>query len=219
MSVLTWNINGLSDQKLLLHDTVEYLSAFDVVVLVETHQEFAPADLLRDYLHFGTTAPEAGLRGYGISIFVRDSIASGVSLWVIDANLDVVWLQFPGAVFGVSSPVFLATCYVPPQGSGRLRSRDVAERFDSLAGHVDRAMALGEVVLCGDFNASLQADCSSVTGLRGIAAHGGQLLQICQAHGLVVFTTSPGGDFHEPTFRPGLRQGLLVRTMSLCLRH
>ena len=130
----------MSDQKLLLHDTVEYLQEFDVVVLVETHQEFAPANLLRGYTHYGIAAPEAGLRGYGISVFVREAISSGVSLWVADANLDVVWLRFPGEVFGISSSVFLAACYVPPQGSGRWGSRDTAERFDLLAGQVDRAI-------------------------------------------------------------------------------
>ena len=197
----------MSDQKLLLYDTVEYLQKFDIVMLVETHQEFAPANLLYDYTHYGITAPEAGLRGYGISVFVRNSVSSGVSLWVADSNLDAVWLRFPGVTFGISSPVFLAACYVPPQGSVRLQFRDIAQRFDSLAGQVDRAMALGEVMLCGDFNASFQGDPSSPVGLRSSGAHGLQLLQICEAHDMLVFVTSPSGAFLEPTFQARAHTG------------
>ena len=118
----------MSDQKLFLHDTVVYLDECDDVVLLETQLEFAPSALLRDYTHFGVTAPEACLRGYGISVFVRDTLAAGVSIWAVDEDLDVVWLRFPGAVFG--------------------------DRYDALAGRVDSAMAHGEVFLCGDFNAS-----------------------------------------------------------------
>ena len=191
----------MSEQKLYLHDTVIYLEEFDIVVLLETQLEFAPSTLLRDYTHFGVTAPEACLRGYGISVFVRDTLAAGVSIWAVDEDLDVVWLRFPGAVFGVSGPVFLAACYVPPQGSVRLQGRDVTDRFDALAGRVDSAMAHGEVFLCGDFNASFRAEHSAPTGLRSGAAHGRQLLQICEAHDLAVLATSPDGTVLEPSFQ------------------
>ena len=68
-------------------------------MLLETQLEFAPSTLLQNYTHFGVTAPEAHRRGYGIS---RDTVASGVSIWAVDEDLDVVWLRFPGSVYGVS---------------------------------------------------------------------------------------------------------------------
>ena len=191
----------MSDQKLFLHDTVVYLEEFDIVVLLETQLEFAPSTLLQDYTHFGVTAPEAHRRGYGISIFVRDTVASGVSVWAVDEDLDVVWLRFPGSVAGVSCPVFLAACYVPPQGSVRLLGRDVTDRFDSLAGRVDSAMAHGEVILCGDFNAAFRVEHSAPTGLHSAGAHGRQLLHICEAHGLTVLTMSLDGTVLEPSFQ------------------
>ena len=92
LRVICCNINGITDQKLLLHDTVVYLEAFDVVVLVETQVElveFTSAGLMPGYTHFGITAPQAHMRGYGISVSVRETLASGtsgVSTWATDED-------------------------------------------------------------------------------------------------------------------------------------
>ena len=178
------------------------LRSLDIVVLLETHQDFEPVGLLPDFDHYGIPGPEAGLRGYGISVFVRSSIAGQVSVRSLQRDLDALILRFPGAVFGVGDPVFLAACYLPPVGSVRLRSRAAADRFEALAELVGSCVGDGEVLICGDFNAILAQSVDSASGLRGVRGHGCAFVDLCGLHGLHVPVVSPNGVVLEPTLLP-----------------
>ena len=189
MQLLVWNINGCSEVTRALWDTCEYLSQFSIVALTETQRpEFAPS-LLQGYEHFAVHAPVGGRRGHGLAIYVRDYIASGVSVWKHDVELSVLWLKFPGASFGVDRSVFLGVVYLPPQGSHRLQLQPLDQRYVELAAHVGHAQDLGHVLLCGDFNAHV-----SDTGNEGLAASGCSLLSFCEACNLELVTGKLVGD-------------------------
>ena len=189
MQLLVWNINGCSEVARALWDTCEYLSQFSIVALTETQRpEFAPS-LLQGYVHFAVHAPVGGRRGHGLAIYVRDDIASGVSIWKHDVELSILWLKFPGASFGVDRSVFLGLVYLPPQGSHRLQLQPMDQRYVELAAHVGHAQDNGHVLLCGDFNAHV-----SDTGDVGLAASGCSLLSFCEACNLELVTGKLLGD-------------------------
>ena len=206
-----------------LWDTCEYLSQFHIVALTETQRpEFAPA-LLQGYEHFAVHAPLAGRKGYGLAVYVRDSIATGVSVWKHDVEMSVLWLRFPGATFNVDSCVYLGVVYVPPQGSHRLQAQSQDQRYAELAAHVGQVESLGHVVLCGDFNGHVSGD-----GTEGLTASGCSLLSFCQACNLLLLTGKLPGDCPAaPSFAARARtapsrpdhlvvsEGLLPRMCSL----
>ena len=77
-----------------LWDTCDYLANYAIVALTETQRpEFAPS-LLEGYAHFAVPSPVSGRRGYGLAIYVRDDLATEVSVWRSDAELSVLWLKF-----------------------------------------------------------------------------------------------------------------------------
>ena len=186
---MTWNVNGCSEVTRALCDTCEYLTQFPIVALTETQRpEYAPA-LLEGYEHFAVHAPMSGRRGHGLAVYVRDSIANGVSVWKQDAELSVLWLKFPGATFGLDRFVLLGVVYLPPLGSHRLQQQSQEQRYAELAADVARAQSLGHVLLCGDFNAHVSAN-----GIEGVSIAGRSLLSFCEACDLTLLTGKLPGD-------------------------
>ena len=189
MSAVLWNLNGQGDAKLLLHDTLEYLATFDIIVLVETLSE-TPLPL-RDYTCFYLPAPQQGLRGYGSAIYVRDGLSGGISVWKQCSELSTLWLRCPGALFGLSQPVYMAACYLPPQGSQRLQRVSIQQRVADLSQQVAEAQRLGVVMLCGDFNAVAPAH---LVGATHKSLHSALFEQLCASSGLQCFTGVVSGD-------------------------
>ena len=198
-----WNVNGCSEVTRALFDTCEYLAKYPIVALTETQRpDFAPA-LLEGYEHFAVPSPIAGRRGYGLAVYVRDHLAAGVTVWKHDAELSVLWLKFPGAIFGVNGSVMLAVVYLPPAGSHRVHLQSQQERLAELASQVSAAERMGHIVLCGDFNALV-----SGTETQGINAAGTALLNFCEACDLILLTGRLAGDVPAvPSFAARVHTG------------
>lgn len=126
---------------------------------------------------------------HGLEVYVREEWASGVTLWKRDEELSVLWLRFPGSVFGVSVPVFFGVIYLPPRGSRRLGARPSSERMSVLAAHIGQAQAEGHVLLCGDFNAKV-----SVDGASGMSDSGKLLRELCDVCNIALLTGCLAGD-------------------------
>ena len=96
-----------------------------------------------------------GRKGQGVAVLVHDSITRYVRLWRRSVDIQGVWLQINGCVFGVQGDVCKGIVYLNPESSGR--SRDiVASMFDELLSDVALAQkSFGHVLLAGDFNAHL----------------------------------------------------------------
>ena len=174
-----------------------------MVALTETQRPDFADPLLEGYQHFSVPSPLNGRRGYGLSIYVREGWASGISIWKIDPELSVMWLKFPGSIFCLDAPVFFGVVYIPPQGSHRLQQFSCEERFAELASHVGQAQALGHVLMCGDFNA-----CVSEAGSSRVTAAGSALLDLCQACDLTLLTGRlPGDQPAVPSFAQRIHTG------------
>ena len=206
-----------------MFDTCEYLVNFPVVALTETQRPESAPPLLGGYECFSVPSPVSGRRGYGLAVYVRDSLADGVSVWKHDVELSVLWLKFPGGAFGVESCVFLGVVYVPPQGSHRVQVQSQQQRLAELASQASGAGQMGHVLLCGDFNAHVSGD-----GAEGLTPGGTSLLDFCEACDLSLLTGKLAGDVpampsfaaraHTGSSRPDhviVSQGLLCHMRSL----
>ncbi len=202
MSVLTWNVNGLSESTLCLWDTRRYLESFDVVLLCETRCLCLPPGFLPDHSVAHVPASTQGRAGEGMLVAVRRQLAVRVNDWASDETSLWLRLSFPGR----ATPLFVGCCYLPPSTSRRLRTSPLVDRLAALEQRVATAAAEGDVLLAGDFNALIgaQADCGGTRGATDMAVnHNGTcLLQLSCRHGLMLCTGRAIGDeLATPTFR------------------
>ncbi len=70
---MVWNVNGISDSKNNLHDIIEYLNTFAIVMLVETRLESVDKDFLVGYSIAHIPATKSGKAGQGILLGVKKS--------------------------------------------------------------------------------------------------------------------------------------------------
>ena len=188
----------------MLWDTSAYLARFDIILLVETRCANWDSALLPAHSITFTAAASDGAAGEGIAVAVRKHSAFNVLDWGSDTDTGLwVKLQFSGS----STPLLVASCYVPPAGSRQLHALDLSSRFTSLGTQVLAACAEGSVVCAGDFNARVGTLSDGGASPRGCAdacvnGHGLRLLDLCKATDMLLCTGRTPGDFHAtPNFK------------------
>ena len=146
---------GAFQQTLAHHD----LSGVDFILLNESRyisfNQHAP--LFPGHFHFHQPR-RRGFHGSGLTILVASKWAGKVSIWEPgnDPDVQCLWVKVDGTVFGADKDVYIASCYIPPEGSRQVTTvRSLHDRFDMIMQHVSHASNLGYVVLGGDFNAHL----------------------------------------------------------------
>ncbi len=121
----------------------------------------------------------------GIAVYVCQRLARHTSVWRTAAFGTHAWVRV-GKEAGLTAPLMLAACYIPPQ-SGNAHAKDIADVWDALAADVAAAQAEGAVLLAGDFNARTATLQDWNEGETDDAAHNGALLDVvlCEQDGLV----------------------------------
>ena len=104
------------------------------------------------------------------------------------------------------SSLYIAGCYIPPQGSKKLRASSLALRYENLVQHTVTAMQEGWVLMAGDFNARVgsatEGEASRGCADTHINHHGRELMKFCRETGMLLGTGRLGGDEDAlPTFR------------------
>ena len=145
---------------------------------------------------------QAGERARGgVAAYLADSLPCTATVWRRRAANGVLWLRLRG-VRGLASDLLLATCYLPPRGSGGCPG-DTTQWWAALEDDCAQAEALGLVLVVGDFNArtATQPDWphNDVTRPRRsedqvFDARGGQLLGLCKSTGLRICNGRVAGD-------------------------
>ena len=191
--------------KVSLWDTAAYLDQFDIVLLSEARCLTWDDSLLPNHSVTFTAASEEGKAGEGIVIAVRKHRDYHAQDWASDTNT-ALWVKVQ--FVGCPTPLLIASCYVPPAGSGQLRTLDVITRFTSLSAQVVAARAEGHVILAGDFNARVSSLPDSRVGDargctdEGVNAHGVRLLELCKDTDMLLCTGRVPGDTEAaPTFK------------------
>ena len=150
--MLSWNINGLTNDKLSDDILGNFFKKLDIILLIETWTSdnaeielkgFTFYNYPRKYRH-----PNAKRDSGGIGIFVRDDIKHGVVIWRNTEDV-VIWIQLKAGYFGLKRDLYVANIHMVPQGSVHVRD----EIFSLLYGDLAQLPPESHVLLCGDCNA------------------------------------------------------------------
>ena len=206
MSIVTWNIRGLSESKFHLHDYGVFFHEFDIVMLQETLHQHIDPDLFRGFQLF-CSPPQVSLEktGYGLMVAVKVSSLYSAQLWANTSSSLWVSLRF---LNDIHSPLYLGNVYVPPPGSPLLQTIPIPTRYDELYGVLSSIE--GYIFLGGDFNGHVEhVSTSSSVGLgqfSGQDLSGRQLVKLAAQTDLFICTGRVPGDLHAPsTFRATTR--------------
>ena len=97
-------------EKMFLHDTLDYLSSFDINLLCETRCLVLPDNFLPFFDTFHVPTSSSGKAGEGLLISVRRSL--GIATNVLAEDGSSIWLSLTSANF--QRPLVVASCYIPP---------------------------------------------------------------------------------------------------------
>ena len=200
--MLVWNVFGLSELPAALHDTWQYITQFDIVMLTET-QALAPLQRqLPQHAVFTIPATAPGRRGEGILLAIRRQLPFSVLGWQLDADNGVIWVTMRPS-HSQHSPLTIGVVYVPPAShhSAQLARKPAQARFDALSERLTTASCQGQVLLAGDCNArvgslhelwlpdlghSVPAQAANTD--QTINSHGRKLQRLCADSAVVLCT-------------------------------
>ena len=146
----------------------EYMRRFDIVLLTETQVEHVPSDLLPGYSVAAVPASRQHRNGEGMLVAVRHSHLYHVTDFTSDDTALWVRLTFSNSA---APSLFVAVCYVPPQGSPKLQQVDLPSRMQTLCDAAGLA-APSPAVIAGDLNAHVSP--LNVMGVHWCACVGRQ---------------------------------------------
>ena len=117
----TWNINGLTNEK--LHDGVlgKFLKHFDIIMLSETWTHESDNFTMSGYQYHNTSSKEK--HGYakrnsgGLKIYIRNNIANGVEVSKIVNNDFMMWIKLKKDFFNLCNDVCIENIYIVAEGS------------------------------------------------------------------------------------------------------
>jgi exonuclease III len=151
---MIWNINGLGD-KLSNKDFLDYVSKFELVIFLETMKldTFVPSLNNFEYKHFQRKFkhPRARKPAGGIGVIIRSDLFKDNTITVVKNSDFVVWLKIK-QVF--DPDIYLGAVYIPPLDStSTISSFPDNNAYHLLQDDVTHFSQLGQVTICGDFNA------------------------------------------------------------------
>jgi hypothetical protein len=191
VSACVLNVNGFPAREAIRFLRVdELVQRHDVVALCESKQ-VEPAAVSAHFPSrrvFCAPATTKGRCGQGLALLLSERVSQGARLWRCRPGhgYQSLWVQVPGAVFGLAECVLIAVVYVPPVTDHRT-SAEVEEMFGVFADELAAAeLITPHMLILGDFNAHLGSlpDCAPADPSQsGLLAHHPHLLQprLCSA--------------------------------------
>ena len=110
IKICSWNIGGLTVDKLTDDILGKFLSDFHILLLTETWTCNMDNFSLPGYTYFNYPRskmhPNARRCSGGIGIFVKDDIMNGISVWKNYGNI-IVWIVLKSEYFGFKSDIYI----------------------------------------------------------------------------------------------------------------
>ena len=151
IKICSWNIGGLTVDKLTDDILGKFLSDFHILLLTETWTCNMDNLSLPGYTYFNYPRlkmhPNARRCSGGIGIFVKDDIMNGISVWKNYGDI-IVWIVLKSEYFGFKSDVYIGTVYLVPEGSPHENEDLISLMYDQ----VKYVPANCDYFLCGDWN-------------------------------------------------------------------
>ena len=202
---MSWNVNGMTHEKLLLGDTLTYFDDFDVIFLTETRCIVLPQKFLPTYETFHVPASSPGKAGEGLLISVRRSMNANAN--VISLEKTSIWLTLTSHKW--LKALTIAFVNIPPQGSRQRVDLTLGQRFGDLQRQALLASPQGQYYNCRGLArvADLSDEHIPILSPRGfsdpqVKLHGRKLLSFCQASDFYLSTgRTPGNLAGQASFQ------------------
>ncbi|CAC5355916.1 unnamed protein product [Mytilus coruscus] len=157
ITICTWNIGGLISanlNKLTDSNFLNNITAYDIVLLTETHIGKDVNIVLPGYKYFPVCRPKSANNRYfgGLGIFVKNTILPGIEI-LKNTSLDYQWVKLDKKFFNFAKNIFLCLAYIIPASSSYIFQSDddpLETKEKDIIIHYDEG---GHIVLCGDLNA------------------------------------------------------------------
>ena len=152
VNIISWNINGLSQDK--LNDALlgSFLKQFDIILLSETWASTHDAFSLDGYVYHNYPRKSKHLKSKresgGLGIFIHHGIQEGILKWSHTDDI-IAWIILKKSFFGLENDIYLANIYIVPEGSTYLKH----DEFNLLYQQILKVPDESEIALCGDYNA------------------------------------------------------------------
>ena len=157
LKILSWNINGLNDNKTEDADFVNKLIEYDIILLYESWTSeqfnfeidgFTCYNFYRKFQH-----KKAKRCSGGIVIYIRDTIKNGIQ--IVKNNHDtIIWIKLKSYFFNNGNDIYLAGVYMWGEHSPAYNVVNT-NLFDMLLYDVNYFSQRGRVLICGDLNARI----------------------------------------------------------------
>lgn len=219
-----WNIGGLKSKtynKTLDPLFINKISEHDIILLAETHVGYSDLICVPGYNYFPICRNISNNRRYfgGLAILYKKSLKQGIKILPIkDTNFH--WFVLKRDFFKLPKDIYCCVIYDPPTQSPisiMIEKNGQKSVLENLQDDVSKFRDLGEILLCGDFNArvgiendfilgdenhhnpassSYEIDnCSSRENFdRHVDSRGKNLLELCVSHNLRILNGRLNGD-------------------------
>ena len=151
----SWNVNGLTVDKMQTEEFVSILNKHDIVFVYETWASETSVYDLDGYIchsyYRSFQHRNARRASGGVLVMYRSCISEGISV-VKNHHNTVIWLKLDKTFFKTEEDIYVGGVYVWPDGSPAYDSVDV-DFFEILQNDIIEYSELGSVFLTGDFNA------------------------------------------------------------------
>lgn len=141
MRILSWNVNGLNQHKIDVHETARYIRAFDVAMLTETR--CTDSEVFQGYEKFCLPVREPGRAGEGTCVLIHPHLQGSVAMWKMQPEIQAVWVRIKASALGLDKDLFIASVYIPPAGSAQLQMHSLSSRIAALKIGAAAASELG----------------------------------------------------------------------------
>ena len=143
------NVHGLNADKCEDEDFLSYVNRYDIIGFAEILGD-APRNLPNFSPPLSVKATKRKRRGRpsgGIAIYCNPYI--GKNITVVQKSAFSIWLRLDSTYFGLKNNTHICFCYIKPY-----YTIDESELvFSKLHGEITHFKEMGEIILCGDFNA------------------------------------------------------------------
>jgi exonuclease III len=154
IKLCSWNINGLTEEKVSPEAAGVFMQDQDILLFQETWfikdrtidiTNFKPLHFVREIIN-----PKAHRGSGGISVYVKNAIAHNVHILKNYFNC-IIWLSIKESTTDNVRPIALGVVYIPPESSVHNINKD--DYFSILESDIARFKASHSIILLGDFNA------------------------------------------------------------------
>jgi exonuclease III len=157
VSVLSWNIHGLTDLKRSSSEFTNILSSFDICFLFETWTKLSSNITLDGYLSFNFFRKfqhrNARRCSGGIAIYIKDHLKNGIE--IIRNHYDtIIWIKLNHAFFNTARDIYICGSYIWGEDSPVYNTINV-DLFDILENDITYFSEIGNVFITGDLNSRI----------------------------------------------------------------